>query len=308
MKRRPLLRIGMPLLAAGLLAFAILSSTAHPTREATTPAIPPARSPFTTAVAGLGVVEPNSELIAVGTHLSGVVTAVHIRVGQKVRKGDALFTIDDRDARARLELELARLESARVAEADVARQYALYDAVADRRAISQDEIDRRRFAVESAQKAVREAQARMRVLRTELERLTVRAPLDGTVLRVNARAGEFAGTGTHGDPLMVLGNVEPLHVRVEIDETDVARFNPNAPAFASVRGNAGARTPLDFVRAEPLLRPKRTLTGDGNERVDTRVLQVIYAIRNGSLPAGVGQQVDVYIDSGTSTGKPGGAA
>ncbi len=299
MKRQPLLRIGMPLAAAGLLAFAILSSMAHPTREPTTPAIPPATSPFTAAVAGTGVVEPNSELITIGTHLSGIVTAVHVRVGQGVRKGDALFTIDDRDARARLDLELARLESARVTEADVARQYALYDAVADRRAISQDELDRRRFAVESAAKAVREAQARIQVLRTELARLTVRAPIDGSLLRVNARAGEFASAGTQGDPLMVLGNVEPLHVRVEIDETDIGRFSPAAPAFASVRGNSGSRMPLEFVRAEPLLRPKRTLTGDGNERVDTRVLQVIYAIHGGAAGAAVGQQVDVFIDAAT---------
>ncbi|MBI4204330.1 MAG: efflux RND transporter periplasmic adaptor subunit [Betaproteobacteria bacterium] len=297
MKRLPLLRIGMPLLAAGLLAFAILSSTAHPTRETTTPEIPPARSPFVAAVAGLGVVEPNSELIDIGTNLSGVVTAVHVRVGKKVRKGDALFTLDDRDARARLGLEVARLESARVTEADMARQYALYDAVADRRAISQDELDRRRFAVESATKAVREAEARIQVLRTELERLTVCAPIDGTVLRVNVRDGEYASAGMLRDPLMVLGNVEPLHVRVEVDETDIARYDPAAPAVASVRGNARARTPLQFVRAEPLLRPKRTLTGDGNERVDTRVLQVIYAIRDGAFQAALGQEVDVFIDA-----------
>jgi HlyD family secretion protein len=305
MKGQPLLSIGMPVLAAGLLAFALLSSTAHPKREATTPAIPPARSPFAAAVAGLGVVEPNSELITIGTHLSGVVTTVHVRVGKKVRKGDALFTIDERDTRARLELELARLESARVTEADMARQYGLYDAVADRRAISQDELDRRRFALESAAKAVREAQARIHVLRTELERHTVRAPNDGTVLRVNVRAGEFAGAGTTGDALMVLGNVEPLYVRVEIDETDIGRYRPAAPAFASVRGDAGIRTPLEFVRAEPLLRPKRTLTGDGNERVDTRVLQVIYAIPDDAFHAAVGQEVDVFIDAEARAGKGG---
>jgi RND family efflux transporter MFP subunit len=292
----------MPLVAAGLLAFAILSSTARPAREATAPEIPPARSPFPAAVAGLGIVEPNSELIAIGTHISGVVTAVHARVGQNVRKGDALFTIDSRDARARLALEIARLESARVTEADVTRQYALYDAVSDRRAISQDELDRRRFAVESATRAVRESEARIQVLRTELERLTVRAPLAGKVLHVNVRNGEYASAGTARDPLMTLGNVEPLHVRVEVDETDIARYDPQAPAFASARGNANAKTPLTFVRTEPLVRPKRTLTADGNERVDTRVLQVIYAIRDDGFQAAVGQEVDVFIEAGRRKG------
>jgi hypothetical protein len=46
-----------------------------------------------------------------------------------------------------------------------------------------------------------------------------------------------------------------------------------------------------------VLRPKRTLTGDGNERVDTRVLQIIYAIRNTSFAARVEQQVDVFVEA-----------
>jgi RND family efflux transporter MFP subunit len=218
-------------------------------------------------------------------------------VGDKVKASDPLFTIDDRDARARLESEVARLESARVARADAAQQYALYGAITDQRAVSQDELDRRRFAAEAAEKAVREAEARVRVRRTELERLTVRAPIDGSVLRVNTRTGEFAAAGALPEPLMVLGNVEPLHVRVEVDETDTSRFRVNAPAVARVRGASDVKTALRYVRSEPLLRPKRTLTGDGNERVDTRVLQIIFAVEDSAFGARVGQQVDVYIEA-----------
>lgn len=298
--RQPFLRYGLPLTAAGLLAFALYTSTAHPQRPMTEPAVAPARSPFPEAVAGLGVVEPNSELIAVGTHLPGVVARVHVAVGRKVAKGDPLFTVDDRDARARLAAERARLESARVAVADAGQQYALYRQVSDRRAVSQDELDRRRYAAEAAEARLREAEARVQVLATELERLTVRAPISGTVLRVNARAGEYAVAGAQREPLMTLGNVEPLHVRVELDETDAARFWRDAPAVARLRGNGGTEANLEFVRAEPLLKPKRTLTGDGNERVDTRVLELIYALPPAALDARVGQQVDVFIRAGAA--------
>jgi RND family efflux transporter MFP subunit len=297
MTHHRLLRFGLPALAAALLVFALISSTAHPERQPAEPVVAPPRAPFEASVAGVGVVEPSSELISIGTHLSGVVATVPVQVGHKVKKGDPLFTIDDRDTRARLESELARLESARVAEADTAQQYALYRAITDRRAVSQDELDRRRFAAEAAAKAVREAEARVRVLRTELERLTVRAPIDGTVLRVNARAGEYAAAGVLAEPLMVLGDVEPLHVRVEVDETDAGRFRADAPAVAQVRGAAETQTSLRYVRAEPLLRPKRTLTGDGNERVDTRVMQIIFAIDDRAFAARVGQQVDVFIEA-----------
>lgn len=296
--RQPLLRWGLPLTAAGLLAFALYTSTAHPERGMTDPAIAPARTPFPAAVAGLGVVEPNSELISVGTHLPGVISRVHVAAGQKVRQGAPLFTVDDRDARARLAAERARLDSAKVALTDASQQYDLYRGVTDRRAVSQDEIDRRRFAAEAARTQVGEAEARIRVLTTELERLTVRAPIDGTVLRVNARAGEYAAAGALRDPLLTLGDIEPLHVRVEVDETDANRFDPAAPAVARLRGNGQSEVQLEFVRSEALLRPKRTLTGDGNERVDTRVLEVIYAIPDGALGAHVGQQVDVFIQAG----------
>ncbi|HEX9593051.1 MAG TPA: hypothetical protein VGB12_06860 [bacterium] len=56
-------------------------------------------------------------------------------------------------------------------------------------------------------------------------------------------------------------------------------------------------TPLTFVRFEPFVLPKRSLTGDGTERVDTRVLQVIYRVEDDSLPLFVGQQMDVFIEA-----------
>ena len=52
---------------------------------------------------------------------------------------------------------------------------------------------------------------------------------------------------------------------------------------------------LSFVRFEPYVLPKRSLTGDTAERVDTRVLQAVYAFAPSDFPAFVGQQVDVFI-------------
>ena len=57
------------------------------------------------------------------------------------------------------------------------------------------------------------------------------------------------------------------------------------------------RMALEFVRFEPYVIPKKSLTGDSTERVDTRVLQVIYRVKNENAPLYVGQQMDVYIDA-----------
>jgi hypothetical protein len=69
-------------------------------------------------------------------------------------------------------------------------------------------------------------------------------------------------------------------------------------------GEADRSIPLRFVRIEPFVVPKVSLTGGSAERVDTRVLQVIYQFdRPADRPVFVGQQMDVYIDASTEASK-----
>jgi hypothetical protein len=97
----------------------------------------------------------------------------------------------------------------------------------------------------------------------------------------------------------MLGRSKPLHVRVDVDEHEGWRVRPGAQAVGHVRGNASIETRLTFVRVEPIVVPKTSLTGGSTERVDTRVLQVIYRVDRDDLPVFVGQQLDVFIE-----GKP----
>ena len=68
------------------------------------------------------------------------------------------------------------------------------------------------------------------------------------------------------------------------------------PGRAVTRGQAHKEYPLRFVRVEPYVVPKKSLTGDNTERVDTRVLQVIYALEGAEGRVYVGQQLDVFLD------------
>ncbi|MFA7383790.1 MAG: hypothetical protein WC001_10100, partial [Desulfurivibrionaceae bacterium] len=117
------------------------------------------------------------------------------------------------------------------------------------------------------------------------------------ILQVNIRPGEYAATGVLARPLVLLGDLERLHVRVDIDENDAWRFRANSPAMAALRGNRDFKANLAFVRVEPYVVPKRSLTGDSTERVDTRVLQAIYSFERAELQAYVGQQMDVFIEA-----------
>jgi multidrug resistance efflux pump len=147
-----------------------------------------------------------------------------------------------------------------------------------------------------AKSAVERVQSQINQAQTELDRLTVRAMVDCEVLQVNVRPGEYVGSQS-GSALVVLGSVTQLHVRVDIDEYDIPRFIPDAPARANLKGQPTDFFPLKFVRIEPYVVPKKSLTGDNTERVDTRVLQVIYAIDTTGKRLFVGQQLDVFVDA-----------
>jgi HlyD family secretion protein len=153
-----------------------------------------------------------------------------------------------------------------------------------------------------AKAAVDRAVAQVQETQTELDRLVVRALVDGEVLQVNVRPGEFVGAPP-SQALVVLGNVSQLHVRVDIDEYDIPRYIADAPARATLKGQPNNFFPLKFVRIEPYVVPKKSLTGDNTERVDTRVLQVIYAIDAGGRRLFVGQQLDVFIDAAPNPGQ-----
>jgi len=94
----------------------------------------------------------------------------------------------------------------------------------------------------------------------------------------------------------MLGDVRRKHVRVDIDEHDVIRFRSDGAATGVLRGDGEKKFPLKFVRLEPFVLPKKSLTGDNTERVDTRVLQVLYEVTSGAEAIYIGQQMDVFIE------------
>jgi HlyD family secretion protein len=217
-------------------------------------------------------------------------------------------------ARALVEEAKARMNDAEAVMSRTARLY-------DRQMIAASEFDKDRYAYHAAKATLAKAQADLERLlagtwkedievakaavllarsqvdsaRTNLERCTVRALADGDVLQLNVRLGQFAALAWR-EPMVVLGDVNRLHVRVDIDENDLPYFRREAPAVATLKGRPNVRFPLKFVYVEPYVVPKQSLTGYNSERVDTRVLQVIYALPDDRrTDLHVGQQMDVYL-------------
>ena len=305
----------LPIIAIVGLVFAIFYIwNGLPDRQLSEPANEPPRATGELAnsarVAGAGLVEPSSEVIDIGTALSGLVTDLRVQPGDYVSKGQPLFVVDDRAVRARLQEANAAIGEARAAigEAQSARataqsQLELYRGVEDSAAVSRAEVIRAEGDASAAESRLQLAKARLAAAQaaagsanTELGRLTIRAPIAGEILAVNIRPGEFVSTmGGSGQPFIRMGETRPLNVRVDIDEAEATRVQLGAAAIVSPRGAASQQVEAKFVRAEPLVVPKTSLTNSASERVDVRVLQVLYELPETDGLFRVGQQIDAFI-------------
>ena len=340
----------IPLLAMAGAAFGIyvVLSQSRPIKPVP-PVSDPPPAPYVSYVAGVGLVETNTENISVGTPMAGIVLDVPVQAGDRVKAGDVLFKIDDWDHQSDLVVKQAALRvaqqklaslvaqprpedippaEAKVAQAQAAveefrNQLKRMEKLKDSSSYTEEEYQRRMFAVRIGEGSLRQAQAELdrikagawkqdievarvevaaaeadvKSTQTQIDRHVIRAPVEGQILQVKVRKGEYASTGVLATPLVLLGGVSPLHIRVDVDEHDAWRVKPTASAVGFLQGNKNVRMDLRFVRFEPFVVPKRSLTGESTERVDTRVLQVIYRFDRGDMPIFVGQQMDIYIQA-----------
>jgi len=302
-------RLSLWLALAGL-AFTITVLAASRQKEPMPPLLePPPRSPYAYTVAAAGIIEAVNENVRIAPPVPGLVTKVFVAVGDRKTAGDPLLQLDDRELRAQLGSRQAalpparaRIEEQRHRVEDLEVQYKRLKAVHDRRAVSEDDLKKTWYALEMARRALTRAEADLELAvaqrdetKAVLDRLTVRAPRDGAVLQVNVRAGEYAQPGA-AEPLMILGETARFQVRADVDEVNAPLVVPGSRATAYLKGSASRAIPLTFVRIEPFIVPKKSLTGDNTERVDTRVLQIIYRFEPPAFPVYAGQQVDVFLE------------
>jgi HlyD family secretion protein len=185
------------------------------------------------------------------------------------------------------------LNASRAARDVAQRQYALTKAGAWR------------YDIENAQAQAAALEKAAEASEALLRKYTLRAPVDGVVLAVNAGVGSYVSPqGVYNGytqamvPAMLVGGMpDSYNVRCYIDEILIARLpSPDRiVAQMSVRGS-DVKLPLEFVRVQPYVSPKIALSNGRQERVDVRVLPVIFRFaRSEALKLYPGQLVDVYI-------------
>lgn len=280
----------------GVLAGLVAAYLFGRTPQTLPPAFAPASSSYESAIYANGIIESEQSggsNIVIYPQVAGPVTQVLVREGQTVTRGTPLVMIDDALPRANFELAQANMSTARDQYNKRLASYAL-----DPKSISKDTLD-------TAKGTAAQAQASLNVAAAALAQYVIKAPRSGVILAINSTVGSYVSsqgaydTYTQGfSPLVVMSADQAyLAVRCYVDEILIARL----PAPEHMRAQmlihgTDIKVPLEFVRLQPYVLPKIELSNQRQEKVDLRVLAVIFRFDKKDLPRVYpGQLVDVFI-------------
>jgi HlyD family secretion protein len=279
----------------GILAGLVAAYFFGMVRKAQPPVFKPVTNPFESAIYANGMIESDQASganINIFPQVSGPITQLLVHEGQPVSAGTPLFTIEDSVQKANAELAAANLKAARD---QYDKRRAAYEI--DPKSISKDVLD-------TAEDTVNQASAAVKAANALLQYYSVKAPVDGVVLAVNAAVGGYVSSqGNYDtytelfDPLVVMSGPQAyMEVRCYVDEILVSRLPSHWHIQAEMQiTGTDIRVPLEFVRVQPYISPKIELSNQKQEQVDLRVLPVIFRFEKKDAPVYSGQMVDVFI-------------
>ena len=290
------------------------------------PAFTPASNPYEKGIYANGIIESyqtSGENINIYPEVPGVVSKIFVSEGQHVTAEMPLLMLDDSVQRATAEQQEAQAESAKaqigLAKASLKslqdtldKQKKSYDL--DPKSVSKDTLDSAQNAVEVGRKnldvTLKQYEAAFKAYqasRVLLSKYVIKAQSDGSVLSINTAVGSYISSqGTYDsytggvDPpiVMGMGNLQNyIGVRCYVDEILISRLPQVSKIHArmSIRGT-NINVPLEYVRAQPYVTPKIELSDQRTERVDVRVLPIIFRFEKPKdISLYPGQLVDVYI-------------
>jgi len=274
------------------------------------PAFNPASNPYSNGIYAEGIIESlqsSGSNINIYPEVAGTVNRIPVKEGQDVAAGNVLLSIDDSVQKATTQQAKAQIQVAQASLKTAQDSYAKQKAAADidPRAVSKDALDSARDNVGLAKANVELAQRQYDSVASLLAKYQIKALSDGKVMSINTAVGSYVSSqGVYdaytqqSQPIMVIGAIgDALAVRCYVDEVLLQRLPSlgEIDAYMFIRGS-DSKIPLKIVRLQPNVIPKIELSNQRTERVDVRVLPVIFSF---DKPANVtlypGQLVDVYI-------------
>lgn len=146
------------------------------------------------------------------------------------------------------------------------------------------------------------AEGRARTVQERIEKCSILAPIDGTVLRVYARRGESFSTVTPR-PLFSLADTSSRHIKAEVDERDVDKMSLGQKVVVQADALDGKRLNGSVVRISTMMGRKSISTGDPSDKSDRDILEAVIDLEGNPLSLPIGLRVTVQFLTPTSLRK-----
>jgi len=186
------------------------------------PALRVTRSTLAETAVAIGTVRPKvGAEVKVGSRISGVVTELNVEVGDFVKKGDLLASLEDEDWRARADVLRAQLSSASAEEEQSAGELRRVERLGD--LVPQLDADRARTSLKVRQAEVRRVRASLAEAEVSLRQTVIRAPVQGTIGSVSTYRGETIAASLASPTFVTIVDLDRLEVQTYVDETDIGR-------------------------------------------------------------------------------------
>lgn len=232
-------------------------------------------------ISGHGIVEPADREVKIGAQVSGVIGRLEVAEGQVVEKGAPIVSMLSDAERAEVAARSADVEAAQERAKLSASIAARIEKLSRSGASTGDEQDRAVAQAAIDRASVKQAEARLVEAKSRLDRLTVRAPAAGTVLQLLVREGEYYNPQA-GTALATIGDLSKIRVRMDVDERQIGQVREGQAGWVTAKAFGDRRFAGKVVEIGKRMGRKNVRTDEPTERIDTKVLEVLIELENGS--------------------------
>ena len=283
-------------LVAALAVGALVSSLAAcKSKEADAAAVqtaPVERQDIVIDVEATGVIAPINA-VDVRSKASGQITAMPVQTGQQVKPGQLLVKIDPRDAQQRYDQAAAAVRAARANVTVTKSQYARAAELSKQGVITAPELESATLAYANAQSQLTAAQTNLQIAQINLEDVTIRAPVAGTVISKNVSQGQVIASATNsvsgGTALLSLADLSVVYDSTLVSEADIGKVKAGQAATVTVDAYPNRTFRGTVEKIEPRATVQQSVT----------MFPVSIRIENpdGALMPGMNTDVSILVQS-----------
>jgi RND family efflux transporter MFP subunit len=166
--------------------------------------------PLTAVVPGSVVPDQKAQI---ASRLMGYIKNLDVEVGQAVKHGDLLFSIDSGDIKSQISQANAAYQQALAALKDARLDYNRFTKLYKEDSVSKQQYDKIRLQFSVAQENLVAAKSGLDQAKAQLNYANVKAPFDGVIVQKMAVAGSLAAPG---NPIVIMENLKSLSVQTQV--------------------------------------------------------------------------------------------